>query len=49
MCWRSCVMGCTGSTESAVGVSSSLGILGGSPCMSSATDACRPTLNVCIP
>jgi hypothetical protein len=40
MCWSS-VMRCTGSTGSTVGVSSSLGIVRGSPYTSSATYACR--------
>jgi hypothetical protein len=38
-------MRCAGSTESAVGVSSSLGILRASLYTSSATDACRSALN----
>jgi hypothetical protein len=45
MCWRSSVMRCAGSTGSAVGVSSSPGILSGSSCTSSATDACKSSLN----
>jgi hypothetical protein len=45
MCRRSCVMRCSGSAGSAVGVSSSPGILRGSPYTSSATDACRSALN----
>jgi hypothetical protein len=45
MCWRSSVMRCTGSTGSAVGDSSSPGILRGSLYTSSATDACRSSLN----
>jgi hypothetical protein len=36
---------CAGSTGSAVGVSSSPGILRGSPYTSSFTDACRSSLN----
>jgi hypothetical protein len=44
MCWRSWVMRCAGSTESAVGVSSSLGILRGLPYTSSATNAYRSAL-----
>jgi hypothetical protein len=42
---RSFVMRCAGSTGSAVGVSSSPGILRGSTYTSSATDACTPALN----
>jgi hypothetical protein len=41
MCWRSSAMRCAGSTALAVGVSSSSGILTGSPYTSSETDACR--------
>jgi hypothetical protein len=42
---RSSVMRCAGSTGSVVGVSNSPGILSGSPYTSSATDACRSSLN----
>jgi hypothetical protein len=45
MCWRSSVKKCAGSTGSAAGVGSSLGILRGSPYTSSATDARRSSLN----
>jgi hypothetical protein len=45
MCSRSCVMRCADSTGCALGVSSSQGILRGSPYTSSATDACRSALN----
>jgi hypothetical protein len=44
MCWHSCVIRCAGSTGSVVGVSSSPGILRGSPYTSSATDVYRSTL-----
>jgi hypothetical protein len=44
MCWRSLVMGSAGSTGLALGISSSPGILKGSPYTSSATDACRSSL-----
>jgi hypothetical protein len=44
MCRRSAVMRCAGSTGSAVGASSSPGILRGSPYTSSATDACKSSL-----
>jgi hypothetical protein len=43
--WLSCVMRCAGSTGWSLGVSSSPGILKGSPYTSSATDACRSSLN----
>jgi hypothetical protein len=45
MCRRSRVMRCAGSTGSAVGVSSSPGILRDSPYTNSDTDACRYALN----
>jgi hypothetical protein len=45
MFWRSLVIRCIGATGSAVRVSSSPGIRRGSPYMSSATDACRSSLN----
>jgi hypothetical protein len=38
MCWRSSVMRCAGFTGSAAGTTCSLGILRGSPYMSSAAD-----------
>jgi hypothetical protein len=44
MYWWSPVKRCAGSTGSAVRVSSLPGILRGSPYMSSATEACRPSL-----
>jgi hypothetical protein len=46
MCWRSSVMRSAGSTGLALGVSSSPGILKGSPYTSSATDVCRSSLKV---
>jgi hypothetical protein len=45
MCWQSSVMRCAGSAGLAVGVSSLLGILKGSPYnTSSGTDACKSSL-----
>ena len=46
MCWRSSVMRFSGSTGSGAGASSSPGILKASPYTTSATDACRSSLNV---
>jgi hypothetical protein len=45
MCWQSSLITCVGSTGSAIGVSSLLGILRGLPYMSSDTDVCRFPLN----
>jgi hypothetical protein len=45
ICWRSSVVRCAESTGSAVRVSSSPGILRGSPYTNSSTDACRCSLN----
>jgi hypothetical protein len=42
-------MRCVGSTESADRFGSLPGFLWGSPCMSSATDACRSSLNATQP
>jgi hypothetical protein len=44
MCWQSWVVRCTGFTGSAIGASSSLGILRGLPYTRSATDVCRSSL-----
>jgi hypothetical protein len=45
ICGRSSVIRCAGFTGSAVGVTSSPGILGGSLYTSSAADSCRSSLN----
>jgi hypothetical protein len=44
-CAGGAVVRCAGPTGSVVGVSSLLGMLEGSPHMSSATDACRSSVN----
>jgi hypothetical protein len=45
VCWRSCVMRCADSIRCVLQISSSPGILKSSQYTSSATDACRSTLN----